>query len=293
MVAKTQAQSQEQPNNQEYSIANEEIGESLLLRCWNGIVDQISEAITVNRNSGVRYPEMYIGFYDEMGPMDVLQKKRWLASTINPKTGEFHTLTELKAAGIISDAELKFFQGPLPRRELTSMTRHQTHDKKEWLIRFERFVGLTAIGSVITVSANNIDFAKRVHFEPDIVPIDPEQPKSATARIVKVGKCMPGYETAEKIYLTPFSHSNIEAAMQQAVRPTEPSLHGQISLAISKEGQPNGLTVRDLDTWTNTPFDELWGTLTTPNPQININSKDLMNYVKLDRESREKDHQYT
>ena len=104
---------------------------------------------------------------------------------------------------------------------------------------------------------------------------------------------MPGYETAEKIYLTPFSHSNIEAAMQKAIRPTEPSLHGQISLAISKEGQPNGLTVRDLDTWTNTPFDELWETLTTPNPQININSKDLMNYVKLDRESREKDHQYT
>ena len=98
----------------------------MLLRCWNGVVDQVSEAITVNRNSGVRYPDMYIGFYDEMGPMDVLQKKRWLASTINPKTGEFHTLTELKAAGVISDAELKFFQGPLPRRELTSMTRPQS-----------------------------------------------------------------------------------------------------------------------------------------------------------------------
>src|ERR671920_480456 len=82
MVAKTQAQSQEQPDNQEYSVANEEIGEPLLLRCWNGVVDQVSEAITVNRNSGVRYPDMYISYYDEMGPMDVLKKKRWLASTI-------------------------------------------------------------------------------------------------------------------------------------------------------------------------------------------------------------------
>src|ERR687898_881113 len=143
MVAKTQAQSHEQSDNHEYSVANEEIGEPLLLRCWNGVVDQVSEAITVNRNSGVRYPDMYISYYDEMGPMDVIKKKRRLASTINPKTGEFHTLTELKAAGVISDSELKFFQGPLPRRELIGMTRHQTHDKIEYLIRFERFVGLT------------------------------------------------------------------------------------------------------------------------------------------------------
>src|ERR687898_307862 len=144
-MVKSQGQSQEQPENQEqeYSIANEEIGEPLLLRCWNGVVSQVNDAITINKNSGVRYPDMYVSYYDEMGPMDVLKKKRWLASTINPKTGEFHTLTELKAAGVISDAEMKFFQGPLPRRELIGMTRHQTHDKIEYLIRFERFVGLT------------------------------------------------------------------------------------------------------------------------------------------------------
>ncbi|HZA62120.1 MAG TPA: hypothetical protein VE573_04555 [Nitrososphaeraceae archaeon] len=39
MVAKTRPQSQEQPDNQEYSVANEEIREPLLLRCWNGVVD--------------------------------------------------------------------------------------------------------------------------------------------------------------------------------------------------------------------------------------------------------------
>jgi hypothetical protein len=146
---------------------------------------------------------------------------------------------------------------------------------------------------VISVSANNIDFTKKVHFEPDFVPIDPEQPKGATARIIKVGKCMPGYETAEKIYLTPFSRGNVEAAMQKAQRPTDSSLHGHISLAIYKEGHPNEQVVQDLDTFVNADFDELWKSLTTPQPQININSKDLLNYVKLDRESREKDHQYT
>jgi hypothetical protein len=203
---------QEQEQEQEYLVANEQIGEALLLRCWNKTVEQVNEAIRINKESGVRYPDMYVSFYDEMGPMDVLKKKRWLASTINPKTGEFHTLEQLKAAGVISDAELKFFQGPFPRRELIDMTRHQTHDKREFLIRFEHWEGLTASGSIVTVSANNLDFTKRVQFEPDIASIDPEQP----ARVVRVGKCMPGYETAQKIYLTPFTKENVEAAMQKA-----------------------------------------------------------------------------
>jgi hypothetical protein len=290
--SQTNQEQQEQPDNLEYLVENEEIGEALLLRCWNGVTDQVNETITINKNSGVRYPDMYIRFYDEMGPMDVIKKKRWLTATINPKTGEFHTLEQLKSAGVISDAEIKFFQGPFPRRELVAMTRHQTYDKKEFLVRSERFFGLSASGGVLTISADNIDFTKRIHFEPDIVPIDPEQPNGATARIVKVGKCMPGYETAQKIWLTPFTKRNIEAAMQKAQRSTESSLHGRISLAISKEGQPNELAVQDLDTWTNAPFDELWTRLMTPNPQININSKDLLNYVKSSEGSKEKHNQY-
>jgi hypothetical protein len=272
---------------QEYLVANEEIGEELLLRCWNKAVEQVNAAIKINKESSIRYPDMYVSYYDEMGPMDVLKKKRWLAATINPKTGEFHTLEQLMSAGVISDAEIKFFQGPLPRRELVGMTRHQTYDKKEFLVRSERFFGLSASGSVLTISADNIDFTKKVGFEPDIVPIDPEQPKGATARIVKVGRCMPGYETAEKIFLTPFTKDNIAAAMQKAQRSSE--THGQISLAISRDGASNPLTITDLNTFTNAPFDELWDRLTSPAPQININSKELMNYVKIDRESRDKD----
>ena len=286
------SQHQEQPDNLEYLVANEEIGEPLLLRCWNGVVSQVNEAIAINKNSGVRYPDMYVSYYDEMGPMDVLKNKRWLASTINPKTGEFHTLEQLKAAGVISPSELKFFQGPFPRRELTSMTRHQSYnDKKEYLIRHENWKGLSSSGSVISISANDIDFTRRVHFEPDIVPIDPQQSNSATARIVRVGRCIPGYETAEKIYLTPFTKDNVEAAMQKAQRPTDFSSSGRISLALSKEGYPNEITVQDLDSWTNASFDELWKSLTTPQPQINISGKDLTNYLKHEAAAREK-HQY-
>ncbi len=181
----------------------------------------------------------------------------------------------------------KFYQGPLPRREIVGMTRHQNYDKNEYIIRSERWMGLSASGSVITISVDNIDFTKKVGFEPDIVPIDPEQPQGATARIIRVGRCMPAYETAEKIYLTPFSPANVLAAMQKAQRPTESSLHGHISLALSKDGSGNPLTVPDLNTFTNASFDDLWKSLITPQPQVNINSKDLLNYVRLDREARE------
>jgi hypothetical protein len=84
MVNKTQPQ-QEQQTEEGYSIASEEISESLLLRCWNKAVEQVNEAVRINKESGVRYPDMYVAYYDEMGPMDMLKKKRWLASTINPK----------------------------------------------------------------------------------------------------------------------------------------------------------------------------------------------------------------
>jgi hypothetical protein len=179
---KSQTQQQKsQEQESEYLVANEEIGEELLLRCWNKAVEQVNAAIKINKESGVRYPDLYVSYYDEMGPMDVLQKKRWLASTTNPKTGQWNTLTGLQAAGVVSDAELKFFQGQLPRRELNSMYRHQTPDKREFLIRFERWYGLTVAGGVVTVSANNIDITKKVHFEPDFVPIDPQQSGGATA----------------------------------------------------------------------------------------------------------------
>jgi hypothetical protein len=92
MVNKTQSQPQQTEEQEVYSVCNEIISEDLLLRCWNGAVEQVSEAIRINKESGVRYPDIYISFYDEMGPMDFLKKKQFLAATINPKSGEFHAL---------------------------------------------------------------------------------------------------------------------------------------------------------------------------------------------------------
>lgn len=43
------------------------------------------------------------------------------------------------------------------------------------------------------------------------------------------------YYSSEKIYLTPFTSSNVLAAMQKAQRSSEPRLHGQIGLILRME----------------------------------------------------------
>jgi hypothetical protein len=81
--------------------------------------------------------------------------------------------------------------------------------------------------------------------------------------------------------------------MQKAQRPSQPSLHGQISLVLSKDGASNPTTAPDLDSFIQADFIELWKQQTTAAPQIHIDSKDLLNYAKHDRESREQAHQYS
>jgi hypothetical protein len=287
-LVKSQTQQPEQ--RQEYSVPSEEISESLLLRCWNTTIIPVNQAIAINKESGAKHPGLYVNYFDEAEPMDVKQKRRWLVATINKKTGEFITLDQLRAAGKISDTEKKLFgDQKFPRRELTAMTRHQDDNKNEWLIRNETWVGLTENGGVVSVPVNNIDFGRQVVPKPDSVPQDPTVQGSPYVKILKIGSSLPSYETAEKIYLTPFTKENVLAAMQKAERPSEPRLHGQISLVLSKDGASNQTSAPDLDSFIQADFESLWRMQTTPAPQININSKDLANYIKYDRESKNKD----
>jgi hypothetical protein len=55
---------------------------------------------------------------------------------------------------------------------------------------------------------------------------------------------------------------------------------------------PNPISVSSLKEFIESNFDEIWAQKMTPNSQINISSKDLATFVKLDRESRESHEQY-
>jgi hypothetical protein len=84
--------------------------------------------------------------------------------------------------------------------------------------------------------------------------------------------------------------------MQKAQRLTESSLHGRISLTLSKDGSSSNQTSvpdNDLDIFINADYDELCKTQTIPQPQVHVDGKDFLNYIKHDRESKERDHQYS
>ena len=224
--------------------------------------------------------------------MDVIQKTRWLDRCRHKKSMEFITIESLRASGQISETEVQLFKGQIfPRRELIGMTRHRDYDKNDWLIRTERWFGLTPTAVVVTISVSNIDFTRRIHFEPDMVPIDPSQPEGPTARIVKIGTCLPGYETAEKIYLTPFTKENVLAAMQKAQRFED--MHGRLNLAFSKAGSSNEASISDLDSFINGDLEALFKQQMTPQPTINIDSHKFLNYIKSEEGSKEKHTQYT
>jgi hypothetical protein len=287
-LVKSQTHQQQQEQEEEYSISNEEISESLLLRCWNKTLEPVYETIKINKESGVKYPERFVNYLDTAEPMDVKQKRRWLAASINTKTGEFHTLDQLLAAGKISKTEKKLFgDKQFPRRELTQMIRHQDDNKREWLVRNERWIGLTENAGVVSVPVVDIDFARQVVPSPDSVPQDPSLQGSPHVKVLKIGTCLPGYYGAPKILLTPFTKENVLAVKQKAQSSDE--LHGQVSLILSKDNAHNPISAPDFDTFVNGPFDELWKQLTKPAPQINLNPKDLANYIKYDRESKNKD----
>jgi hypothetical protein len=69
--------------------------------------------------------------------------------------------------------------------------------------------------------------------------------------------------------------------------------HGKINYTFKKEGISNEVAVSSLEEFINADFDETFERLRAPAPQININSKDLASYVKIDRESRTQHKQYS
>jgi hypothetical protein len=94
-----------------------------------------------------------------------------------------------------------------------------------------------------------------------------------------------------KIYTHKFTPELAFSALKLAHGSYTDHYHG-CSLALMKEGAPNPIGVMDAKLWAEAPFDELWEQQSRPAPQINVSGKDLLNYVKHDRESKENHSQY-
>jgi hypothetical protein len=284
------SQTQQQKAEGGYSIANEELNEDLILHSWRLVKEQVQRVIEFNRSQGVPNPDAYVGYNYADGtpePMSVKQKIRWLNITRHRKGGRPITVDSLVASGRISDMEKDVF-GPqkIPRIEMSAMTRVKTHDNSEYLMRAMRAIGLSEIGAIVTLPLNDCDFTRKVPISPSTAKLS----DGTDVKILQVGTGEFTYETSPKIYTTPFNKENVLAAIEKYPPSEDNDTQGKITYALKREGTTNEVGISSLEEFINSDFDETFRRLRAPAPQIRLDSKDLLNYVKHNEESKEKNH---
>jgi hypothetical protein len=284
------SQTQQQKAEGGYSIANEELNEDLILHSWRLVQEQVQRVIEFNRSQGVPNPDAYVGYNYANGtpePMSVKQKVRWLGITRHKKSGTWITVDSLVASGRISDMEKDVFgQEKIPRIEMSAMTRVKTRDNSEYIVRHMRAIGLSEIGAIVTLPLDDCDFTRKV-------PISPSTAKlrdGTDVKILQVGTGEFYYESSPKIYTTKWSKENVLAAIEKYPPSEDNSLGGKISYTFKKEGETNGIGISSLEEFLTDDFDSTFERIRAPAPQIRLDSKDLLNYVKHNEESKEKNH---
>ena len=222
-------------------------------------------------------------------PMSVRSHKRWLNITRHKKSGKWITVDSLAASGRISDMEKDLFDTDKqwPRIELISMTRVRTQEGSEYLMRQMRAIGLSGIGAIVTLNLPDCDFTRKVPISPDTAKL----PDGTDVKILRIGSGEFTYESSPKIFTTPFNEANVRATIDK-YKPYEEGI-GKVGYVFKKEGIANEVSVSSLEEFINADVDETIARLRQAVPQININSKDLASYVKMDRESRTEHKQYS
>lgn len=281
-----------QSQQEGYKVANEELNENLILRCWKGVEDQVNRVREFNRSQNVPNVDNYIGYlYDGISrpPMSVGQKIRWLNISTQKKSEAPRTVDHLLASGQISDIEKEVFgQGKYPRIECHTMTRVKTIDNKEYLVRGMRALGLSEIGAIVSLPLYDCDFTRKIPAHPDTA----KDKDGNDIKILTVGTGEFTFESSPKIYLTPWSNGENARATLEKYPPSEDNdTHGKMTYIFKKEDVANEIAVSEEEFFSD--FDSVWSAKTQPRPTISIDGKTLMDYTKLQKESQELHRQYT
>jgi hypothetical protein len=290
MTNKTQTQQQKAEG---HSIADEEINEELILHCWRLVKEQVQRVIEFNKSQGVPNPDAYIGYNYADGspdPASVKQKTRWLSIIRHRKSGKPITVNSLVESGRISDIEKQMFgTSQYPRVELLSMTRVKAQDNSEYLMRNMRAIGLSEIGAIVSLPLNDCDFTRKVPVSPGTAKL----PDGTDVKILQVGSGEFTYESSSKIYTTTFNKENVLTALEKYPPSEDNDLHGKITYAFKKEGVINEVGISSLEEFLTNDFEEVWRQKSALTPSIHLDSKDLLNYARHDRESRTEHKQYS
>jgi hypothetical protein len=109
---------------------------------------------------------------------------------------------------------------------------------------------------------------------------------------LQVGTTENAYYYLPRIYYIKFTKQNVLDALKVAAPTMENGVPVKVAYTLQLEGHNRTTSVSTLDEFTDGDFMEIWDRSFQTNPQININSKDLLNYVKSSEGSKEKHNQY-
>jgi hypothetical protein len=280
--------SQSQKQSEEYSIAYEKTSLELILSDWNLEQEQVRRVIEYNRNAGVKNAEAFIGHGFAPGtsePADVKRRIRWWNSITNKRTGKPNTLEALRNAGVISDDEMELFgDNPVfPKRELSQLHRVRKNDGSEWLLRQERFTGINSIGGLVSIPVT-LGYYRRILLAPTTTKLE----DGNEVKILSVGTTENAYYTLPRIYYVRFSKQNVLDALKVAPPIMDNGVPVKVSYTLQLEGQTRAISVPTLEEFTDGDFMEIWERSSKPNPQINIDSHSLLNYLKTNEGSKSK-----
>jgi hypothetical protein len=166
------------------------------------------------------------------------------------------------------------------------MNRVKAQDGSEYLMRAMQAIGLSEIGAVVSLPLNDCDFTRKVPISPTTAKL----PDGTDVKILQVGTGEFTYESSPKIYTTPWSKENVLTALEKYPPSEDNDLRGKISYGFEKEGVTNGIGISNLDEFLFEDFNSVWENKRAPTPTIHFDSKDLLNYVRHNEGSKEKNH---
>jgi hypothetical protein len=209
---------------------------------------------------------------------------RWIDACISKKSGRPFTLDSLINSNVISEEERQYYPSEPVGRELLSMSRVQTADKSEWLVRFEKWNGLNGqSGAPYSITVNNLDFYKKIPVEYTTVPIDPTRSGSKDVRIARINRFLSGYEGLRRTFLTPFNLENVNTAIRDAKTPTSDPSIAKTALYLVRDNVTNISMVPDLQSWMTGDFDTMFDSRLTQNQNAILDLKELV--LELQKQS--------
>jgi hypothetical protein len=127
------------------------------------------------------------------------------------------------------------------------------------------------------------------------VPISPSTARIENGNEVKilvVGTTENAYYTLPKVFTTKFTKQNVLDSLKVAPPITENGMTVNVSYTLMMEGKTNAISASTLEEFIDGDFMEMWERSTKPQPTISIEPKTFSNYVKMEKESKEKHAQY-